>query len=381
VSPSWWGHATHPKELMALLRFKTSVVLPTIPKGIAPDSQYCYEKLQQTSRSFSTVILHLHPKLREAIAVFYLVCRAIDTIEDDMKPKKEEKIPHLRDFHQKLKQRGWKLRGYGDVPHEIDLLEQFDRVIEVYLTFPPEYQTVIADIAHDMGNGMADFLEKSVDSLQDYDLYCYYVAGLVGEGLSRLFAASGLEDKSFSTAKSLWNSMGLFLQKTNIIRDYKEDVEAVNPRVFYPKAIWGKYVKRVQDLKEPKYKKEALTCLNEMITNALQHVNHCIDYLAKLHEPTVFNFCAIPQTMAIATLALCYNNYQVFQKEVKIRKGEAVHLILSSDNLLHVFGHFNHYLDVIEGDIPSSGDPNAERLRETIAAIRKKIRSHPSSKS
>src|SRR5687768_14755887 len=45
-------------------------------------------------------------------------------------------------------------------------------------------------------------------------------------------------DKSFSTAKELWNSMGLFLQKTNIIRDYKEDVEAVHPRIFYPEAIW-----------------------------------------------------------------------------------------------------------------------------------------------
>lgn len=338
-----WGYATHPQELVALVRFKSSVVLPEIPRDITPNTRYCYEKLQQTSRSFSTVILTLHPKLRDAIAVFYLVCRAIDTIEDDMKPKKEDKIPHLRTFHEKLYQPGWKLTGYGDVPHEIELLEKFDRVIDVFQTFPPEYQVVIADIAREMGNGMADFLEKTVDTLEDYDLYCYYVAGLVGEGLSRLFAASELEDKSFSTAKQLWNSMGLFLQKTNITRDYKEDVEAVHPRIFYPKAIWGKYVKRVQDLKEPQYKRQAIQCLNEMITNAMQHVPDCVDYLGKLHEPSVFNFCAIPQTMAIATLALCYNNYQVFQKEVKIRKGEAVHLILNSTNLSDVtpFRTFN----------------------------------------
>jgi phytoene/squalene synthetase len=36
----------------------------------------------------------------------------------------------------------------------------------------------------------------------------------------------------------LANSMGLFLQKTNITRDYLEDVTAVNPRIFYPKDIW-----------------------------------------------------------------------------------------------------------------------------------------------
>lgn len=30
-----------------------------------------------------------------------------------------------------------------------------------------------------------------VDTVKDYDLYCHYVAGLVGVGLSHLFASSG----------------------------------------------------------------------------------------------------------------------------------------------------------------------------------------------
>jgi len=55
--------------------------------------------------------------------------------------------------------------------------------------------------------------------------YCHYVAGLVGIGLSRLFSVSKLEDKSVALNKKLPNSMGLFLQKTNIIRDYLDDVQ------------------------------------------------------------------------------------------------------------------------------------------------------------
>lgn len=39
------------------------------------------------------------------------------------------------------------------------------------------------------------------------------------------------------------------------------------------------------------------------------------------------------QTMAIATLALCYNNKDVFRGVVKIRKGEAVHLIMESTSM------------------------------------------------
>ncbi len=45
---------------------------------------------------------------------------------------------------------------------------------------------VIADITRRMGEGMAEFIEKEVLTVKDYDLYCHYVAGLVGIGLSQV---------------------------------------------------------------------------------------------------------------------------------------------------------------------------------------------------
>ena len=48
-----------------------------------------------------------------------------------------------------------------------------------------------------------------VETVDDYDEYCHYVAGLVGLGLSKLFHASGSEDLA---PEDLSNSMGLFLQ-------------------------------------------------------------------------------------------------------------------------------------------------------------------------
>lgn len=39
------------------------------------------------------------------------------------------------------------------------------------------------------------------------------------------------------------------------------------------------------------------------------------------------------QTMAIATLAACYNNPRVFTGVVKIRKGQAVELMMASTNM------------------------------------------------
>ena len=57
----------------------------------------------------------------------------------------------------------------------------------------------------------------------------------MGIGLSQLFAASGLEREEVGEDHHLANSMGLFLQKTNIIRDYLEDI--VQGREFWPREV------------------------------------------------------------------------------------------------------------------------------------------------
>lgn len=167
-----------------------------------------------------------------------------------------------------------------------ELLEQYPKVTRVYLSLNKQSQHVIQDITHRMGVGMAEFIEKEVVTLDDFDLYCHYVAGaapilldiafedahvqpfaiqlcvhvkgcsvgLVGIGLCHLFAASGCEDKKFATGMdALANHMGLFLQKTNIIRDYLEDImEEPAPRMFWPREIWGRYAGELDAFKDPK---------------------------------------------------------------------------------------------------------------------------------
>lgn len=53
------------------------------------------------ARSFAIVIQQLPAQLRDAVCVFYLVLRALDTVEDDMAVAQEIKIPLLRAFHEK----------------------------------------------------------------------------------------------------------------------------------------------------------------------------------------------------------------------------------------------------------------------------------------
>lgn len=302
--------------------------------------QKCFYYLDKTSRSFSAVIQELHPELLVPIALFYLILRGLDTIEDDMTISLAEKEPLLRKFHSIIEEEGWTYDGCGPKEKDRRLLVEFDNVVSEFRSIKPAYRDIIRDATEKMGNGMADYCRNAehningVDTVKDYDLYCYYVAGLVGNGLTRLFVESGLANPILNQRPHLQNSMGLFLQKTNIIRDIKEDWD--DKRRFWPKQIWSKYVNNFEDLFDPKNKDAALNCSSEMVLNSLNHADECLFYLAGLKEQSVFNFAAIPQCMAIATLELVFRNPAVFKRNVKITKGEACRIMMQSTQNLQL---------------------------------------------
>ena len=194
-----------------------------------------------------------------------------------------------------------------------------------------------------MGYGMAHFarigskssVSYPISTLREYDLYCHYVAGLVGEGCSALFSASGKEMPELGKMLSLSNSMGLFLQKNNITRDFREDLN--DGRFFWPKEIWGKYSndpKAFYEESGTEMKEKALWALSEQICDALEHATDCLDYLSLLKNQSIFNFCSIPQVMAITTLELLFMNPDIFHKNVKIRRSLALTVSLTSISAL-----------------------------------------------
>lgn len=296
------------------------------------------------------------------ICLYYLVLRGLDTIEDDMTLPDEKKQPLLRNFHEHTITPGWNFTESG--PNEADrqVLVEYNYVVDELRLLSPEcvfitlfnmytrscgnrYLKVIIEITKKMENGMADYAHKAqttgsvyVELIEEYDLYCHYVAGLVGEGLSGLFAASGREGAFLGGQLELSNSMGLFLQKTNIIRDFREDVD--QQRFFWPREIWGneKYgaavgrpaFKEMKEMYLPENQKQAEYVQSAMVLNVLCHATDSLDYLRLLRNQSVFNFCAIPQTMAIATLTLCFKNPDMFQRNIKIRKAEAASVCLIS---------------------------------------------------
>ena len=364
-------------EVFAAVWLLTGAKLPNKVVIQNEDFKFCDDMLGKVSRSFAAVIRQLPKGLCIDILIFYLALRALDTIEDDMeafKGKEHVKIDHLNNFYRTgLVTDGWCMDGVGEGDEKV-LLQQYFRCVTVYKTLSPASQEVIADITKRMGQGMASYVAKDLGqgtvTVADYNLYCHYVAGLVGEGLSRLFTCCGYETQEVANvSKTLANTMGLFLQKTNIIRDYLEDY--VDGRTFWPQEIWKLYTKSndLGELAKEENRVKAVQCLNHLVTDALECVPECMEYMNLLETEEVFRFCAIPQVMAIATLSDLYNNPLVFTGVVKIRKGLAAKLILDTTS----FGGLHKWFNVFAHDIlrrVDDSDPNASK---TIAICKKII--------
>eukprot|EP00177_Eucheuma_denticulatum_P007465 GFKZ01013588.1.p1 GENE.GFKZ01013588.1~~GFKZ01013588.1.p1 ORF type:complete len:543 (-),score=68.96 GFKZ01013588.1:1704-3164(-) len=361
-----------PSEIIALLRYKhkADTARATMTQSLDPDWQYAYSALCKVSRSFALVIMELRPELRHPICVFYLVLRALDTVEDDTSADPDLRRRLCTSFHTFLdeqhRESPWSSQSFGTGP-EKELLQQFPAVVRCYHRLEPHFKDVILDITKRMGAGMAEHIEDvSCDTVADYDLYCHYVAGLVGVGLSNIFALSGCEEPAFAQRTELSNSMGLFLQKTNIIRDYLEDI--VEGRTFWPREIWSQYANDLTDFKDHANRKFALAVLNHMVTDALRHLPDCIEYMSYVKSQDVFNFVAIPQVMAIATLSECYNNGRVFEGVVKIRRSKTAQLVLSTTNVDALYKVFFTYAASILRAVEPH-DPNAENTRVLLNRV------------
>lgn len=286
--------------------------------------------MEKVSRSFTVVINQLNPIIKDEICIFYLVLRALDTIEDDPKLNADTKIKLLKSFHLNIGNENYSHDNIGDEPDYVELMKNYRHVARIYNKLDGKYQIVIEDITKKMADGMCEFIgTNGIQKLEEYDRYCHYVAGLVGIGLTQIFVASDLENRNLMEKLDLANSMGLFLQKTNITRDYAEDVE--KKRFFWPNELCSKYTNNYSEFfKNPN--ERALNLLNSMINDALRHFIECINFLKNLQDKTIFKFCAIPQAMALSTLEIIFNNEKVFSENVKISRNDSIDIVSKCTN-------------------------------------------------
>lgn len=317
-----------------------------------------------------------------SVVVFYLVLRSLDTIEDDMSLPLDQKEPLLRNFHSHIDDETWTFDGSGPDEKDREVLVKFDTVSREFNKLRDQHRVIIRDIAREMGKGMADYAVKansdpdgvSVKTVKDYELYCHYVAGLVGEGLTRLFVEVKFVDSTLLHEKPhLMESMGQLLQQVNITRDIREDYD--DKRYFWPQEVWSKYVDTLGELFLPQNREKALQCSSEMVLMGISRVEDCLTYMSGIEEQSTFNFVAIPQAMAIATLELCFQNPELFDRNIKITRGSACQIMVdSTQDFPRLCEVFRQYAKKIRQK-NKSNDPHFKEIDAACCGIERFVES------
>jgi farnesyl-diphosphate farnesyltransferase len=192
--------------------------------------------LQDVSRTFALTIPQLPPGLRRVVSNAYLLCRIVDTIEDEESLSSGEKRRFCTQFVEVLA--GTRAAGAfaeeltpclaSSAPADRDLVVETPRVVALTHTFNAEQQQALRDCVEVMADGMAYFQEarpaSGLADVAELDRYCYCVAGVVGEMLTRLFCDYSPDiAKHRQTLMPLAISFGQGLQMTNILKDIWED--------------------------------------------------------------------------------------------------------------------------------------------------------------
>jgi farnesyl-diphosphate farnesyltransferase len=207
--------------------------------------------LARTSRTFALTIPLLGEPLATDVGLAYLLFRIADTLEDAPSWGRDARVVALDSFGKWLAEgddeRTW-LRIIADAPPTEDegclaLLARADAVRHAVTGRGPDLaMTITRDVVR-TSSKMREFVSRQTDEgglvladLPDLREYCYAVAGIVGELLTKMFLT---RDPSLEPARDalmdLAPAFGEGLQLVNILKDAPSD--AREGRLYIPPGV------------------------------------------------------------------------------------------------------------------------------------------------
>lgn len=180
--------------------------------------------LKETSRTFYIPINLLKKDLKQSVSTAYLVYRAIDEIEDHETIPNETKVLILMQLSELFKEPFTEEEYFAIIaPVKEQLPEVSVRLVDWLEACPETAQAIVRETGSEMAYGMGKWAERNWDvkTKEDLDDYTYYVAGIVGVLLSKLWDWSYGYDADFDLAIGF----GRGLQAVNILRNEDEDMD------------------------------------------------------------------------------------------------------------------------------------------------------------
>ncbi len=317
------------------------------PKSLSncSDDDFQALLLAGVSRTFALTIPQLPEKLYSAVANAYLLCRIVDTIEDEVSLSPEQKKYFCSEFIQVVKT-GNNSEAFAvelapllsgqTIPAEHTLIQVLPRVIQITHKFDPDQIEALASCVETMAKGMPIFqaqnLHNGLATMADMDNYCYYVAGCVGEMLAKLFCHYSPEIALHKDELlKLSVSFGQGLQMTNILKDIWDD--AGRGVCWLPQDIFTEAGFDLKSLTPETHSENFSLGLEHLIGIAHSHLQNALKYTQLLppHEIGIRNFCLWALGMAVLTLKKIKQNLDfTHSDQVKITRNSVKATILAT---------------------------------------------------
>lgn len=301
----------------------------------ADDDRLQDDLLAGVSRTFALTIPQLPRPLARVTGNAYLLCRIADTIEDETilrdTGKREFYARFVRAVEGKEDPQRWVdtvmplLREMASAD-ERALVRAVPRVIRNLHGFTPAQRAAISECLRVMTSGMAEFQErKGLDGLRDlaeHARYCYCVAGVVGEMLTRLFCDYSRDiARNGAALMAHAVSFGQGLQMTNILKDLWEDRR--KGVCWLPRDVFSAYGCDLSGLEPGRYHPGFGKGLDRLIAEARGCLKEALEYtlLIPREEEGIRNFCLEAIGMAVLTLRKLHRHPDFSAgRQVKIRR-------------------------------------------------------------
>jgi phytoene synthase len=228
---------------------------------------YCRQQAAQSGSSFYYSFLFLPPAQRDAIMALYAFCRAVDDVVDN-----------VQDPGVAASKLNW-WRAEIDRMFAADAAAPATHPICQALHTPAlAYGIRASDLKAVIAGMEMDLQQHSYVDDEALSVYCWRVAGVVGQMSARIFSNHSADCDTYAL------HMGQALQRINIIRDVGED--ALRGRVYLPLDLLAKHgLKRADVLaRKPlivdgKPVPELLAALQDSAAQAKQHLRLALDAL------------------------------------------------------------------------------------------------------
>jgi len=331
------------------------------------DSDLQDHLLEGVSRTFALTIPELPDGLEETVSNAYLLCRIVDTIEDEPQLNSSEKRVYCNQFCRVVEGRESAELFSGNLsaslsnntsPAEHELIELTKRVIRITHNFPEPYRKALERCVRIMSEGMISFQENAspdgLKSMDELNRYCYHVAGVVGEMLTELFCLHSEEiSKNKNELMDLSVSFGQGLQMTNILKDLWEDHE--RSACWLPQSVFNKHGFSLIDLRNRVSTPGFQEGLSYLIGITNMHLENALKYtlLIPAEEKGIRRFCLWAIGMAVLTIRKIYKNIDFTEGEdVKITRNSVKATILLSNLTVKNDFLIRSFFDMARSGIP-----------------------------